>query len=34
LKVAECYETFSFKNAGSSSQRVQFIVNKVPDAVV
>jgi SAM-dependent methyltransferase len=34
LKVIECYETFTFKRAKSSSQRVQFIVTKIPHAVI
>lgn len=34
LMVTECYETFTFKRAKSSSQRVQFIVAKAQNAVI
>jgi len=34
LFVAECFNTFTFKKAGPDSRRVQFIVKKIPDAII
>jgi hypothetical protein len=34
LFVIECYESFSFERAKPSSQRAQFIVRKIKNAVI